>query len=109
MPHLAKALAEAWAWLRTNGLLAESAEALIAGEMPVPGYEFMTRLGERVAAHQRPLEWISTTRRLALPLHPRLDERARRQFVMGEFEAAVFFAMRRSRWRSASVTASPTR
>jgi hypothetical protein len=36
VPHLAKALAEAWAWLRTNGLVAESAEALIAGEMPVP-------------------------------------------------------------------------
>jgi uncharacterized protein (TIGR02391 family) len=28
------------------------------------------------------------------PLHPRLDERARRQFVMGEFEAAVFVAMK---------------
>jgi uncharacterized protein (TIGR02391 family) len=26
--------------------------------------------------------------------HPRLDERARRQFVMGEFEAAVFVAMK---------------
>ena len=93
VPHLAKALAEAWAWLRINGLVAESAEAVIAG-MPVPGYEFVTRLGERVAAHERPLEWISATRRLALPLHPRLDERARRQFVMGEFEAAVFVAMK---------------
>jgi uncharacterized protein (TIGR02391 family) len=40
------------------------------------------------------LEWISATQRLALPLHPRLDERARRQFVMGEFEAAVFVAMK---------------
>ena len=94
VPHLAKALAEAWAWLRTNGLVAESAEALIAGQMPVPGYEFVTRLGERVVAHERPLEWISATWRLALPLHPRLDERARRQFVMGEFEAAVFIAMK---------------
>jgi uncharacterized protein (TIGR02391 family) len=54
----------------------------------------VTRLGERVAAHERPLEWISATRLLALPLHPRLDERTRRQFVMGEFEAAVFVVMK---------------
>jgi hypothetical protein len=40
---------------------------MIAG-MPVPGYEFVTRLGERVAAHERPLQWISATRRLALPV-----------------------------------------
>ena len=29
-----------------------------------------------------------------MPLHPRLEERARRQFVLGEFEAAALIATR---------------
>ena len=92
VPHLARALAEAWDWLMTNGMIAESATSMLG--LPLEGYYFVTRYGERVAAHSRPEAWLTAERRLGLTLHPRLDERARRQFVLGEFEAAALIAMR---------------
>lgn len=91
-PHLAQALAEAWDWLTATGLIAEAVAGMLG--MPLEGYYFVTRYGERVAAHDRPREWLSAERRLGVTLHPRLEERARRQFVMGEFEAAALIAMR---------------
>jgi uncharacterized protein (TIGR02391 family) len=91
-PHLAQALAEAWDWLTATGLIAEAVAGMLA--IPLQGYYFVTRYGERVAAYERPREWLSAERRLGLTLHPRLEERARRQFVMGEFEAAALIAMR---------------
>ncbi len=94
VPHLAKALAEAWDWLAANGLIAEVVAGMFAGQLPLEGYSFITRFGERVAAHERPQEWLSAERRLGVTLHPRLEDRARRQFVMGEFEAAALIAMR---------------
>lgn len=93
-PHLGRALAEAWGWLVSEGLIAEAVTALVRGQFPVEGFFFVTRLGERIASHPRAREWVVAERRLGLPLHPRLEERARRQFVMGEFEAAAFVAMR---------------
>lgn len=62
--------------------------------MPIDGYCFVTRLGQSVAQHPRPLAWMAAERRLAIELHPRLEQRARRQFVLGEFEAAALIAMR---------------
>jgi uncharacterized protein (TIGR02391 family) len=91
-PHLAKALAEAWDWLAATGLIAEAVAGMLG--MPLEGYYFVTRYGERVTAHDRPREWLSAERRLGVMLHPRLEERARRQFVMGEFETAALIAMR---------------
>jgi len=93
-PHLGRALAEAWGWLVAEGLIAEAATAMLAGQMPLEGYFFVTRFGERVAAHPRAREWIAAERRLGLVLHPRLEERARRQFILGEFEAAALVSMR---------------
>jgi uncharacterized protein (TIGR02391 family) len=93
-PHFGRALAEGWGWLLSEGLIAEAATALARGQFPVDGYSLVTRLGERVANHPRAREWMAAERRLGLPLHPRLEERARRQFVLGEFEAAAFIAMR---------------
>lgn len=91
-PHVAKALAEAWDWLVATGLIAE-AMAGMAG-LPLQGYYFITRYGDRVTEAERPREWLSAERRLGMTLHPRLEERARRQFVMGEFEAGALIAMR---------------
>jgi uncharacterized protein (TIGR02391 family) len=92
--HLAQALAEAWDWLASNGLVAEAVTGMFGGRMPVEGWSFVTRLGRRVASHPRAEEWIAAERRLGVTLHPRLEERARRQFVVGEFAAAAFVAMR---------------
>jgi uncharacterized protein (TIGR02391 family) len=93
-PHLGRALAEAWGWLLSDGLVAEATTALLKGQLPIDGYSFVTRYGERVASHPRAREWVAAERRLGMPLHGRLEERARRQFVLGEFEAAAFIAMR---------------
>jgi uncharacterized protein (TIGR02391 family) len=93
-PHIARALAEAWGWLVAEGLIAEAATAMLAGQMPLEGYFFVTRFGERLAAHPEPRSWLAAERRLGLTLHPRLEERARRQFILGEFEAAALVAMR---------------
>lgn len=94
IPHLGKALAEAWDWLIANGLLAESVSAMFGGQMPIEGQYFVTRFGNRVVTHERPREWLSAERRLGVTLHPRLEDRARRQFIMGEFEAAALISMR---------------
>jgi uncharacterized protein (TIGR02391 family) len=98
VPHLAKALGEAWDRLAANCLIAEAVTALLAqvpiAAVPSEGETFVTRLGERVAVHPRARSWLSAERRLGMTLHPRLEERARRQFVLGEFEAAAFVAMR---------------
>ena len=87
-------MAEAWGWLVSEGLIAEAATALAWGQFPVDGFYFVTRFGERVASHPSAREWVAAERRLDVTLHPRLEERARRQFVLGEFEAAAFVAMR---------------
>jgi len=44
-PHLGRALAEAWGWLLSEGLLAEAARALVKGRFPLDGYAFVTRFG----------------------------------------------------------------
>jgi uncharacterized protein (TIGR02391 family) len=93
-PHIGRALAEAWGWLVAEGLIAEAATAMLAGQMPIEGYFFVTRFGERLASHPQAHSWIAAERRLGLTLHPRLEERARRQFILGEFEAAALVAMR---------------
>jgi uncharacterized protein (TIGR02391 family) len=92
-PHLGRAFAEAWGWLVAEALIAEAVTGLF-GQLPVEGFSFVTRLGERVAKHPRALELVAAERRLGVSLHPRLEERARRQFVMGEFEAAALIALR---------------
>lgn len=92
--HLAQALAEAWSWLASNGLIAEAITGMVGGRLPLEGLWFVTRLGQRIAEHPRAREWVAAERRLGVELHPRLEERARRQFVLGEFEAAALVAMR---------------
>jgi uncharacterized protein (TIGR02391 family) len=94
LAHTAQALAEAWSWLAANGLIAEAIAGMLGGRVPLEGQWFVTRLGQRVAAHPRAREWVAAERRLGVELHPRLEERARRQFVLGEFAAADLVAMR---------------
>jgi uncharacterized protein (TIGR02391 family) len=92
--HLAQALAEAWNWLASNGLIAEAITGMLGGRLPLEHLWFVTRLGHRVADHPRPVQWVVAERRLGVSMHPRLEERARRQFVLGEFAAAALVAMR---------------
>jgi uncharacterized protein (TIGR02391 family) len=81
-----RALAEALGWLRSRGLIArapgQTADAAI----------FVTRLGH--AALQNGLERVRAEARLHEGLHPLVERRSRRQFLLGEHEQAVFVAMK---------------
>lgn len=83
----ARAIFEAWDWLIADGLLARD------HEQSCPWY-FVTRRGEEVARSPDGPERLGAERRLAIDLHPRLERRVRRQFVIGEYELAAFAAMR---------------
>ena len=53
---------------------------------------FVTRLGQRVIADG--IEVVRATQRLAMELHPRIEAKVRRQFLMGDYELACFAAMK---------------
>lgn len=99
--NVLRALAEAWGWLRANGLVARD---------PVQSHGdaiFVTRLGRRVLDEGVAL--ARAMRRLALDLHPTLERKVRRQFLMGEYELAAFAATRQVeiRVRELSGLATP--
>jgi len=82
-----RAMAEAWAWLES--------EALIAHGPSTSGYPyFVTRRGEEHAKEADPIRRIADEARLAAGLHPLIESRIRRQFLLGEYELAAFAALR---------------
>jgi len=83
----ARALTEAWEWLIARGMLAPDRDQ--HGD-----WVFITRRGREVAADRRGPERLRAERRLDVELHPRLEERVRRQYLIGEFEPAALMAMR---------------
>jgi len=83
-----QALAEAYDWLERHGLVARQ---------PASGgseWAFITRLGHRVLEEQSALAGIRAGQRLEVDLHPSIEQTARRQFLLGEFDLAVFAALR---------------
>lgn len=82
------ALAEAFDWLIANGLLSH-----MPGQRN-DGFVFITRRGYEVLKDSNPLGVINATNRLSKGLHPRLEDRVRSQFLLGEYEAAVLLAFR---------------
>jgi uncharacterized protein (TIGR02391 family) len=82
-------MAEAWDWLIAHGLI-----ALNPGEGSVQGWSYVTRRGDSVANASDPLALVRAEDRLSVDLHPRIGERIRRQFLLGEYEPAAFIAMR---------------
>jgi len=81
-----KALAESLGWLRARGFIArtpsQSADAAI----------FVTRAGDAALRHG--LTPVRAAHRLQDGLHPIIEERCRRQFLLGEYEQAVFVGMK---------------
>ena len=82
----AEAIAEAMAWLRSRALIART-----------PGQTdhaaiIVTRTGRRLAA-EGPTAFFAAER-LQSGLHPLIEQVARPQFLMGEYELAVFAAMK---------------
>ena len=81
------AVIEAVGWLEAGGLIAHPKP----GQESTPTSLFVTRAGERALAQG--LGPVKANMRVGLDLHPRLD-RARTQFLIGDYELAAFAALR---------------
>jgi len=87
-PSAARAYEEALDWLHTRGLLAREPS------QSNPDYLFVTARGWELAEGESGVERIMAAERLGIDLHPLLADRIRSQYLLGEYEAAAFLAMR---------------
>jgi uncharacterized protein (TIGR02391 family) len=84
-PLISAALAEGWGWLVTHGLVVRDPSQSSADAYRV------TRLGEQTLKYG--LAGLASAERLGVTtLHPRIGQRVEQQFLIGEFEQAVFIA-----------------
>jgi len=81
-----RALSEGWAWLISRGLVAWDPS------QSSPNAYFITRLGHE--ALDQGVTHMDAAARLGMQLHASLAEVVERQFLMGEYELAVFAAMK---------------
>lgn len=81
-----QALSEGWSWLEARGLVAWDPSQSSANA------RFVTRLGRE--ALDKGVARMDAGARLGMQLHPRIAELVERQFLLGEFELAVFAAMK---------------
>ncbi len=80
------ALSEAWSWLMTHGLVVRDPSQSSSDAYKV------SRLGRETLKYG--VARLAAGERLGVALHPRLAQRIRQQFLLGEFELAVFAAMK---------------
>jgi uncharacterized protein (TIGR02391 family) len=85
-PDALRALAEAWNWLIARGLVAQNPQQSAAEAF------FITRRGSEVLSQG--LAWVKAVHRLDVQLMPILEVRVRPLFLRGDFETAVFVAMK---------------
>lgn len=77
---------EGWSWLLTHGLVARNSSQSAADSVQESTW--------RQDALKNGIERLAAGERLGMSLHPRLAQRVQRQFLLGEFELAVFAAMK---------------
>ncbi|GHH73760.1 hypothetical protein GCM10018781_38800 [Kitasatospora indigofera] len=85
-PGAPEAIAEAVEWLRANGMIAAK---------PGDGASqaiFITRRG--IEASKQDVRAARSISRLQGNLHPLIERKARRQFLLGEYENAIFVSMK---------------
>jgi uncharacterized protein (TIGR02391 family) len=82
----APAVAEAVGWLRGNGFIARQAGNTSADAI------FITRLGDWALSVD--LSQVRSLLQIQADLHPLFQHHVRRQFLLGEYENAIFTAMR---------------
>jgi len=82
-----RALAEAYDWLLLHGLL-----SVEPGE--THSWMFITRKGEKVLSAANGVQLVQAEARINVDMHPRIADRIRSQFLLGEYELAAFAAMR---------------
>lgn len=80
-------LLEAYDWLMFHGLI-----AFVPTQYG--GWARITRPGKSLLDDPNPLQSIRAAYRIGLDLHPLISRRIRRQFLLGEYESAVFLAFR---------------
>jgi uncharacterized protein (TIGR02391 family) len=80
------AIAEAVDWLRSHGMLATKPGDSSGNSM------FVTRRGHE--AMTQDITAVRSVNRLQENLHPLIAAKARRQFLLGEYENAIFVAMK---------------
>lgn len=80
------AISEAMGWLRSQGMIARNTEN------NSPDSIFVTRWGHE--ALTKSLAEIRAVDRIQKNLHPLIEQRVRRQFLLGEYEQAIFVAMK---------------
>lgn len=100
-PEYAHALEEAWAWLLRQGLIAETTEGRDRQNV---AHFFVTRLGLQMNESDDAPQQLKAIARLDMELHPRIANRVRAQFLMGEHDGAVFIAMREVEVRVRELT-----
>lgn len=84
--EIAQALSEAWSWLMTPGLVVRDPS------QSSPDSYKISRLGRETLEFG--VARLAAGERLGVALHPRLAQRVQQQFLLGEFELAVFAAMK---------------
>jgi uncharacterized protein (TIGR02391 family) len=96
-------LQEAWDWLLSHGLIA-------SGEPSQPhgtGFTFVTRRGNSVVDDPRGLARVQAEIRLEVDLHPRIRDRIRSQFLLGEYGLAALAALREVEIRVREISKLP--
>jgi uncharacterized protein (TIGR02391 family) len=86
--HADRAIATAFAWLRARVLIAQDPRP--TGDS---NHFIITTAGQRVL-EQGGLNVVHATELLQEGLHPLIETKARRQFLLGEYEQAVFVSMK---------------
>ena len=81
-----RALSEAWSWLEARGLVAHDPQQSSEHS------RFVTRLG--LEALNEGVAKMDAAQRLGVQLHPIIAAKVERQFLLGEYELAVFAAMK---------------
>lgn len=100
-PHVQDALAEGWAWILSHGLVMRDMTQTAVEAVK------LTRLGEETLRHG--VARLAAAERLGVALHPRLAQRIEQQFLLGEYELAVFAAMKDVEVRVRGLLAYGTR
>lgn len=82
-PKAVRAIVEALGWLRVHGMTAHDVHA---------GTQFLTRWGRDALSVT--LGEVKAVHRLQGDLHPLIEVKARRQFLLGEYENAIFVSLK---------------
>jgi uncharacterized protein (TIGR02391 family) len=98
-PDAVNVLSEAWGWLYAKSLVAPALEKQTLGAM------FVTRRGRQ--AVKNGLASVRAAERLDVDLHPMLEHKVRRQYLMGEYELAAFAAIRQVEIRVRELARAP--